>query len=101
MPHNKVYDQTRHINSNTSSRKLVLHGNMAQNHVKALNLRVNALNEQIKTNNEYTRNLERQLIAKNLEIEKLKKESINNIINNKKSPENNTNKSSLLYFMQA
>ena len=100
----RPYDQTRHIKkSNRSSRKLVLHGNMAENHVKALSLRVNALNEQIKTNNEYTRKLEKQLVEKNLEIEKLKKESINNIINNAKSSssEHTMNKSSLLYIMQA
>jgi hypothetical protein len=108
MAYNKPYYQTMYIKktSISSSRKLVLHGNMAENHVKALNLRIIALNEQIKINNKYTREIEKQLIAKNLEIEKLKKERPDNIINSAKSTqEYNDNamndESILLYVMQA
>ena len=40
-------------------------------------------------------------LFKFLEIEKLKKDSIHNIINDEKSSENKTNNSNLLYVMQA
>jgi len=98
-------------NSNTSSRKLVLHGSLAQNQIKSLNLRVKALNEQISANNDYARKLEKDVIKKNLELEKLKKEmeeikkkndALNEIVNSTKVDYSKmADKASLLYILQA
>ena len=94
------FDQTKNINKKTTgSRKLVLHGNMAQNQIKALTNRVEALNGQIQSNKDYIRTLEKQLLELTKENYKLKQQTI--ILD--KTISSNTIKENpeILYIMQA
>jgi hypothetical protein len=95
------FDQTKNINKKTTgSRKLVLQGNMAQNQIKALTNRVDALNGQIQSNKDYIRTLETQLFELTKENYKLKQQTI--ILD--KTMLSNTNKKEnheILYIMQA
>ena len=95
------FDQTKNFNKKTTgSRKLVLQGNMAQNQIKALINRVEALNGQIETNKDYIRRLEKQLLELTKENYKLKQQTA--ILD--KTMSSNTIKSKdyeILYIMQA
>ena len=91
-----MYNSSKKIKH--SFRKLNLNGNMAQNQIKAQNNRITALNEQISTNLEYIKKLQKIIIKQNKEIHDLK---TNNILLPKKNEVDNKDSNSLLYIMQA